>query len=227
MSVIATIEVAADEFVLGEALSTNPGIEVRLERVVPLGSTFVPYVWAGNDSVEGVESALRAAADVESFAVLDAANGEALVRVTWREDVDGLLEVVARSEATVLEAVGEAGRWRFQLRFATHDDLTEFYRRCVDRGVSLDLRSVHEPGAASEAGVELGLTDTQRETLLLALAAGYFDVPRRTNLTELAAELGVSDTATSQRIRRGVASLLEATIAESTDGDAEGGPGTR
>lgn len=49
----------------------------------------------------------------------------------------------------------------------------------------------------------------------MALERGYFDVPRQVNLTGLAEEMDVSDTAVSQRIRRGITGLLMATLSNS------------
>ena len=217
MSVIATVDIAAEDFRLGKALATNPGISVRLERVVPLGETFVPYFWASDDSVEDIETALEADTDIESFEVVDRVNGEALVRVEWEEDLDSLLDAMVETGAAILEAVGEAGTWSFRLRFPDHDDLTAFYRRCAEHGIAFDLRSVHNPGSPDGTGLELDITDTQRETLLVALEEGYFEVPRRINLTDLATELGVSDTAVSQRLRRGLAPLLAAALRGTED----------
>ena len=71
-----------------------------------------------------------------------------------------------------------------------------------------DLRTL---GLYTERGGDgLALTPKQREALAVAIDRGYFDVPRRATLAEVAAELGVSDTAASQRIRRGCRELVRA-----------------
>lgn len=53
------------------------------------------------------------------------------------------------------------------------------------------------------------MSPVQRETLLTAYRQGYFGIPRRTNQADLAEELEISDSALSQRIRRGVSKLIE------------------
>jgi len=73
---------------------------------------------------------------------------------------------------------------------------------------------VHTTSWSVESGHEAVLTDIQRETLTAALEAGYFAVPRTATLQDLADEFGVSDTAISQRIRRGVARLLTTELSE-------------
>lgn len=198
MSVIGTIEVPTEEFVLGAALAVAPDVRVRLERVVPLGSTFIPYIWVRNPDVEAVEAALRTEPGIEAVEVVDTVNGEGLVRVEWGEDVDGLFAALVDNGATIMEAVGRVEGWTMQLRFEHHADLTAFYRQCVDHGITIDLESVHNHGRPEGIGLRPDLTDTQYETLVTALEKGYFEVPRRLNLTELAAEMGVSDTAESE-----------------------------
>lgn len=215
MSVFATIEVPAEDFTLGGALTPNPGIRVSLDRVVPLGSTLGSYLWATDGSLEAIEAALRAEDDIESFRVVDTVNDEVLVRVKWRKDFSGLLDVLTRTGASVLEGEGGAGSWRFRLRFDDHDSLTAFYHRCVERGIDLDVKSIHNARQVLDVSAEDGLTDAQRETMRIACERGYFDVPRQVTLTHLAEELGISDTAVSQRIRRGLSNYLTPTLAVS------------
>jgi predicted DNA binding protein len=212
MSVIATVDVAAEDVTFGGVLTVNPGLHVRLECVVPLGSTFIPYFWASDDSLEAIEAALRTEGDIESFSIADSVDDEALVRVEWARDLDGLLDVMADSGATLLDGEGHADTWTFQLRFDDREDLTAFYRRCVDQGISLNLKDIHNPGVRAADGRRLDLTEAQREALELAFERGYFDIPRRITLTELADEIGISDTAVSQRLRRGLTALLLAIL---------------
>jgi hypothetical protein len=61
-----------------------------------------------------------------------------------------------------------------------------------------------------------GLTDRQREALRVALETGYFSVPRETSLEDLAKRLDVSDTAASQRLRRGVENLIADRFGDAT-----------
>lgn len=52
------------------------------------------------------------------------------------------------------------------------------------------------------------LTVDERETLSVALASGYFAVPRETTLVEIADELGEPDVTVSQQLRRGLGTIL-------------------
>lgn len=223
MSVVATVEVAAEEVALGATLAADPDLTVCLESLVPLGDRFVPYVRVEADTVEDVEVALRAATDVASFAVVDAVGGEVLVRVEWAAGRDGFLDALVETGATVLAGVGRAGAWTMQLRFEDRDDLSAFFNRCVDSDVSLDVRRVDDHSRPAEVSLRSHVTDAQYETLVTALERGYFEVPRRVDLVDLAAEVGVSDAAVSQRLRRGIASLLAASLADTGVVSGRGG----
>nr|WP_303651838.1 helix-turn-helix domain-containing protein [Halovenus rubra] len=57
--------------------------------------------------------------------------------------------------------------------------------------------------------LELGtLTDKQRETLEFALHEGYYERPRKVELSTLAKQLGISKSATSQRLRTAETKLI-------------------
>lgn len=58
------------------------------------------------------------------------------------------------------------------------------------------------------------LTDRQREVLELAVREGYFEVPRATDLSELADRLGVDKSTVSGVLRRAQARVLERFLAQ-------------
>lgn len=210
MSVIATFTVPAAEFALGETLDADPEIRIQLSRLIPTGDSVIPYFWAADESVAAIEERLQVESDIESFEVIDRTDGEALIRVRWGRNIDGIIEAMREADASILEAEGGAGRWRFQVRFDEHEALSEFFRDCRTHGLEITLETVHNPGSYRPPTLELDLTDAQRETLTLALERSYFDVPRRTNLVELSEQLEISDSAVSQRLRRGVATVMMA-----------------
>lgn len=227
MSTIIAFEVPAEAFVLGSALAADPGVRVRIERVVPVSERVIPYLWVTGDDDTGIEAALDADPDVESFETVERVDDEVLVRVTWRSGLDGFFDVLVESGGVILDAVGEAGRWSMTVQFDDRDGLGRFYRTCADRGVPIEVLRVHDLVPPGETATELGLTDTQYRTLRTAFEWGYFAVPRRTSLSDLAAEFGVSDTAVSQRLRRGTSAVLETAFGGEVDGsDAPVAPGS-
>jgi len=220
MSVIADVTVAAADFPFWQALQVDPNLQIRLERVIPLGQSMIPYLWVSDDSIDRIRAGIEADPNVDAFDIVDEIDSEALVRVEWHTPADGVLRHLAATDGVILDGVGEGHSWEFQLRFPAHEDLSAFFRRCTDEDISMTIQRVHNPGVPREPGMDVSLTDAQRETLLTALDAGYFDVPRTINLIELGEQMGISDTAASQRLRRGLATLVAATLTPTTQPDA-------
>ena len=79
----------------------------------------------------------------------------------------------------------------FRVLFPDRDVLSATYEFCRDRNPTFDLRQVYELSNASQRG-HFGLTDEQHDALVAGLKSGYFDVPRRATMDDLAADLGVS-----------------------------------
>lgn len=213
MSVIARIEVPAEEFVLGDALEAYDGVTVHLESMVPTGNATIPYFWVDRGNTEVMQRALEENPVVESVRVVDETDQEALLRVDWSSEINGLIEVITATSGVVLEGSGMGDRWQFRVRFPDYDELFTFYRQCVDNGIPLDISRVHNPTEPTRT-TDYGLSEAQERALLTALELGYFDVPREITLVGLAEELGISDSAVSQRIRRGLGSLLRQTIGD-------------
>jgi len=220
MSVIARFSVPADQFALGDALEVRDGVRIRLESMVPTGTATVPYLWVESDDADAVRTALRDTPLVEDVRLVDDIGPETLIRVDWSADADGLVDAIDDADAVVLEAEGRGNSWSFRLRFPDHQRLSAFYRRCSHEGLALELEELNNP-LGSASGGDHGLTETQREALLVALAEGYFDVPRKVSLQDLAGQFGISDTALSQRLRRGLTGLVSSTLFQHPREDRE------
>lgn len=92
----------------------------------------------------------------------------------------------------------------------------------IDDGLTVrDVRS----GGRRTVRVDTGeLTPIQRETLVRAVAAGYYTVPRRVSLSALSKRFDVSQSAVSQRLRTAEATLVRAVVrAMAPDAVEEGG----
>ena len=207
MSVIADFSIPADEFALGYLLEVRPGVQVRLESMVPTGEAMIPYFWVEDPDIDAVEEALLESPYVEDARIVDRIDDEALFRIEWAEDIDGIVATIKEAESVILEGKGHGDHWTFELRFSEYDALSQFYRSVVEKGISITLKNIHNPIDQSGPRSNV-LTDEQHEALRTALEEGYFAVPREITLVELAEELGISDSAVSQRIRRGLTKLL-------------------
>lgn len=206
MNIVIEMSVPAADFQLGRTVEDVDAGGFELERMVPTTESIIPFFWVHETDPDALEAALEADEDVVSIQLLTALDDRALFRVEWTTDINGLVQSIIDHDAVILEAIGTTDRWTFQLRFADNANASSFRADCTDAGVQLDIHRIYQP---SDTEIDTnGLTPAQRETLLTALEAGYFAIPRQISQVELADTLGISDQALSERLRRAQTTLL-------------------
>ena len=201
MSVHVNVAVPAEHFAF-ESLAEAARVE--FERCVPFDGERPPYLWvSGTDGARPVDES----AAVEGVDPVAAVDGARLVRARWPSERPDVLDAVAASDATCLSGFREQGVWNLTLRFPSAASVSEWYRSCPRSGRRVTIRQIHT-GRPQRSDRVSGLTERQREALRVALETGYFSIPRETSLEGLSKRLNVSDTAASQRLRRGVENLI-------------------
>ena len=211
MAVLIDIAVSADDFVCGRLFEDYSNVEMEFERVVPTGERLMPLLWIERAPTEAVEAALRADPMTEDASVRVVADDRSLFEIEWRPERNGVLAAIAADGVSVLTATGGEGEWGLRLRFDTHDDLSRFRERCAEEGVEIRLRRLYDPTGSDD---EDALTEAQYELIEAALERGYWDIPRGNTLGEVAERIGISTNAASQRLRRGVKTLIEDAVRE-------------
>ncbi|MFC7203195.1 helix-turn-helix domain-containing protein [Haloferax namakaokahaiae] len=119
--------------------------------------------------------------------------------------------------ASLLAARHEMDGWTVEMYLQDRSVLQRLASKCESNDVKFELLQVSEIDRIEETN-RFGLSEVQTKTLLTALERGYYSVPREENLEELSKPLDVSHQAVSERLRRGVCSLIENTIAAQWDG---------
>ena len=214
MSVIVELTILGEAFLLGSALDLPPDTHVELERVVPVSRDVLPFFWLtadDGDPIESLECTVNETEHVDGIVELDRLHDRVLYKVEWNADVESLIHGFDETNATILEAHGR-DEWYFRLRFPDHESLSTFDGYCTKHGIDYELERVSTETDSPDGVYEFALSNEQRETLLLAIERGYFDVPRGVTLDELATELDVSQQSVSERIRRGMGNVLDAVM---------------
>jgi len=208
MSVIVEFRVPDEEFLLGQVLADPPGMHVELERLVPTGDAVIPYLWVQGEDYAAFEQRVARSEAIGSFDALDHVDGWVLYRTEWADDPFSLLGIISESCGAILEAKGTGG-WVFRVRFLNHDAVSTFYNYCTEQDISIHIERSYTLTEKTEFGHQFDLSQEQREALVLAIRKGYFETPRQTSLADLAGDLGISEQAVSNRIRRGNRKVLE------------------
>ncbi|EJN58654.1 helix-turn-helix domain-containing protein [Halogranum rubrum] len=205
MAILVELDVPIKSLEIGQATESVPESHIELEQVVPIGDGIIPYFWATTADFDMFESSVRAHETVDRLELVAAIEDRRLYRVYW-ETMGGFVSALSASDATVLEGYG-SNPWSFQLLFPTRAHATKFRERCMDEDISFDVRRISElTNRVAESA--FNLTDEQHEALRLAIGRGYYSIPREVTLAELAADVGISQQAMSERLRRGTAKVL-------------------
>lgn len=190
-----------------EALEAVPGMYLELdgEGILRSGLASVT-IWAAGDDFERFEDALERDSSVEAVTAVDTdIDGWRLYRTRVPE------EEVLHYERTelgivLLDASATHDGWHVRLRFPDRETLIEYRDSCNARQYHTSLKRLDHSMTAPATNTVL--TPAQREILTAAHEAGYFDVPRRIMVEELAQRFDISDQAASERVRRGMKNLL-------------------
>ena len=199
-------------------IADTAGVDMELEVGQPnRNETPVLTVHAKVENSE-VKDALKESDVVESYSVVDRQDSLRRYRVLptadhWEKFKRGLggeagFEALSETSSIVERIRVTADGWVQKRRFADRDEFSGYCEFWRDAGGSVSVRRVTDTEATDNASKML--TDSQRTALRKAHEMGYFEVPRRVSLSEVADELGVSATSASERLRRGNERLVEA-----------------
>lgn len=208
MSVIAEFTVPTEDFALHHTLATVPEMIVEIERVVATtGDRIMPYFWVSGGNQSAFETAFREDPSATDVTLVDAVDRSVLYRAEWTKNVESIVYAYTDIGATILQATGRDEQWELQLRFDDHESVAQFREYCDEHDIDFELSRLYEQEQPM-ASAQYGLTPKQRETLVTALRLGYYDVPQRVTMEELAEEMGVSQQALSKRLHHGHEGLI-------------------
>lgn len=211
MATLVRGTIPAEEFALRETLERIPEIEIECERIVQGGENVIlPLLWIRNTSRDEFESALESDPTVEDVTCLSEFDEEALYQMRWVDRVHLLLNFLTNGEATILDAYGRDDRWHVRVLYPDREHFSRSHEFATSQGLTFDIESIRE--LEGEPAGRFGLTDGQYRALVLAFEHGYFEVPRKADLEDLAEMLDISHQALSERLRRGTGALVEDTL---------------
>lgn len=208
MPVLAEISIPRGEFVLGEVFDEHPQCSVEFERVVPFDNEGSLLFRVDGSDPADVESTLAKWPQADEATVVSEGSDSPLFEVELNGTSDYFIDTLTESDVHVFEARGGPETWELQLQFADHSDLVGFNEQLTEAGIPVTLNRLSNPTASARSS----LSSEQREAVSLAYRQGYFEVPRSCTIQDLADEVGISDSAFSQRLRRGVGICVQETL---------------
>lgn len=122
----------------------------------------------------------------------------------------------SRGHATQ-ESAPEAAPLRVTLTVDSRDAFLDMMELLNESEIAVRTDDITQSSLDGSGTVSLDLgklTEKQRQTLEMALEAGYYEQPRKADLADLAGRIGVSKSAVSQRLRTAEAKLVKHAFGE-------------
>ncbi|WP_255167496.1 helix-turn-helix domain-containing protein [Natrononativus amylolyticus] len=207
-------EYTLDHPILRQTLRDVPGLEVRWEdSYADSDGRMRMLAWFDCDDVEAAAAALEADSTVAQPTVLAEAGGRRLYRfeLVGEGAQSSIMPVLVEGGGVHQELVGTRDGWRNRTRFPDREAFERVFQFCQTNEIGFTFDRIYELSNWPEASAT-GLSDAQLETLVEAVRCGYLDIPRRSSLAELGELLGISESAASERFRRGVKTLIQETV---------------
>ncbi|NHN43005.1 hypothetical protein G9C85_15400 [Halorubellus sp. JP-L1] len=215
MLCVAEFTIPSESFPFGETLDEMPDVVITVDQIVPTDESALPFFWVQGSTPEAFMEQAALEGEIDDLRELERVEDTALFRAKWGANealVDGLKDI----DATIVEAVGTAEHWRFEVRTSDRDAFNDFRVLFEDHGYPITLDRLYDLETLREHD-HRQLTDIQRETLVSAFQDGYYDKPRGISQMELGTRFDVSRRAISERLRRGTRNLIADTLVHALD----------
>jgi len=212
MGTIVEARVPAGQFALVETFDTVADASLQAAHVVATRDDHrLPFFWATGSDLTALDRTLVEDPTTTAVTRLVRNDDRVLYRIRWCPRVRTFVFMVVAEQGTIVDAEGRPEGWRFRILFPNKDAMSNFYDCCQDLDVDIDISRVNGlSGVVKHGGTRLSAA--QYEALSEALDSGYYQVPRDTTLVELSDRLDVSHQAVSERLRRGLQSLIESKL---------------
>ena len=210
------VEFSFDAATLQAALGVTSETRVEVDHItatdtIPLRTFF----WAHGGDLDAFEAAIDDDPSVKDYKRITATENSRYYRLFYPDDAPDVdaHRAVVELDGHVLDASSTGNGWSLRVRFPDRTAANEWQDRCTAAGIDVTAEAVYAHDHLLPEN-SYGLTPAQREALLTAAETGYFSIPRETSLAGLGEELGVSSQSASERLRRGMITLIEHTLDE-------------
>ncbi|WP_058992000.1 helix-turn-helix domain-containing protein [Haloarcula sp. CBA1127] len=212
MSITTKIHIEHERLALVPTLQNLEDIAIRVitQGNTDPGSTVFPFLIEYRDR-DRLEEMLDADPTVQSYELVDWTDQTGIYYIEHTPETKLISSVVTDVNGFLVHTETKGTGWLVRLLLPDREALNTIWEYANENDISLDIIEIY--GNTDTGGESsYGLTDEQRIALTTAYENGYFGEPRDISLNEVADEIGLSSTAMSGRLRRGMRNLIAATI---------------
>ncbi len=162
------------------------------------------------------EDGLRNDSTIANFErVIETRDRKAIYSFEYTDQAKVLSPVISAANGVILDMENDGSAWILTVWISERTDLSHLWDYAQRNDIEIDLLRVNDYG--SLGNTDAGLTDSQREALLVAFERGYFEDPRNATLSDVAADLEISQPAASGLLRRGINRLIVSSLFDDSE----------
>lgn len=211
----ARFTLPAEGFALAGLFERVPDARVECESAVANPDDHALLVVRTDGRKRDVDTALRSDPGVAAVECFGERDDGWTYRVTWEGRPRRLIQRLVAADVTLVSAQGCGGEWKFRLLAPDREGISRADDIMDDLDCGAECRSISTFDGGSNHS---RLTSEQREALVTAFEAGYYDIPRDVTTEDVATDLGISHQALSERLRRAYEHLVETELVVNDEG---------
>ena len=147
--------------------------------------------------------------------VIETRDGKAIYSFEYTDEAKIISPIISSANGVILDMKNDRTGWILTVWMPDRKNLAPLWNYAEQNEIDIDLLRVND--YASLGDTDAGLTDSQREALLVALDIGYFEDPRNATLSGVATALGISQPAASGLLRRGIKRLIISSLMDDSE----------
>ncbi|MFC7174040.1 helix-turn-helix domain-containing protein [Haloplanus litoreus] len=213
----AVVRVKHPDIVLTETVTHDRSSKVRSVSEAgtdPTSGRFFYHI-ESSDFLQ-FEDGLRSDRTIDQFErVIETRDEEAIYSFEYTDEAKILSPVISAASGVILDMENDGSAWILTVWMPDRSGLVHLWDYAQQNDIDIDLLRVNE--YAGLGNTDAGLTDSQREALLVAFETGYFEEPRNATLSEVAADLDISQPAASGLLRRGIKRLVVSSLLDGSE----------
>lgn len=212
MSITAKVHIKHERLALIPTLRNLDSVKIRVitQGNTNPGATVFPFLIEYGDRPE-LEQMLDDDPTVNEYELVDWTDETGIYYIEHTSSTKLISTVVTDVNGFLIHTETIRNGWLVRLLLPDREALNTIWRYTNENDITLDIIEIY--GNEDVGGeTSYGLTDEQQTALNIAYEEGYFCEPREVSLKEVADEIGLSSTAMSGRLRRGMRNLITATL---------------
>jgi len=209
MAIITRVYFSHPRMALAHVIESIPHLEIRALQEVSTDPTHnMHYFIINQESVQEFEEVIESDHTVATAQRVPSYENQPVYRIEFTPETLLLGSIVTQENGFALNAYRHSEGWIERWQLPEHESLQKIWNFADEQSFTFEICEIHQV-SDYDRNRNHGLTEKQEELLAVAYSNGYFDKPREMTLEEIAETLGISTSAASGRLRRGIKKLVE------------------